>query len=202
MPVLEITQLRLTRLHPDDPALVETLSTVRDLLQTNSQFYACVEDPTIIYILGMWPSLEAHLAFLASPARDEILGPQQDMLEFQWTVHMELESMSSLPSYAPILAMERLSVQANYVDAFDQAAIRHVQVLQGSHQCEVALGWRIDAAAGSHEAIIFSGWTDAQAHVTFIARQQDPGNDNVTAAIEQYEELLVHHAKNLEREEA
>ncbi|KAF1849921.1 uncharacterized protein K460DRAFT_360771 [Cucurbitaria berberidis CBS 394.84] len=201
MPVLEVTQLRLKRLSADDPVLLHSLSVVRGKLHTNSQFYHCIEDPTLIYILGTWPSLEAHLDFLASPARHEILGPQENMLQFSWTIHIELDGMSSLPLDAPVLAIEILSVKGDYINAFNQAVMRHTQLLQGSHPFRVAHGWRCDMAAGSHEALIFSGWENAQAHVTFAAQEGHSDCDN--AAINgQYEEIQVHHATNLEREEA
>ena len=203
MSVLELTQLRVKGLSADDPALLQSLSVVRGQLHTNSAFYHCIEDPTLIYILGVWPSLEAHLEFLASPARDEVLGPQENVLQFCWTVHMKLEGMSSLPLDAPVLAIEILSVKGDCVDAFDQAAMRHTQLLLGgSHPFKVAHGWRCDAVAGSHEALIFSGWLNAHAHVTFTARQEGYGDGDNAAIAGQYEEIQVHHARNLERKEA
>jgi hypothetical protein len=174
MPVLEVTQLRLRRLSAHDPLLLESLSIVRGKLHTKSQFYTCIEDPTTLYILGIWRDLQQHQDFLASPARDEVLGPQEDMLDFQWTVHIEVEGMSSLPLDAPVLAIERLSVPEDCVDAFEQAAARNL---------------------GNNP--IISGWEHAQAHVSFTARQKRHGDREHGP----YEELLVHHAVNLEPKE-
>jgi hypothetical protein len=191
MPALEMTQLRLKGLTADDPALLQSLSTVRRKLHTSSQFYNCIEDPTLIYILGMWPSLDAHLKFLASPARDEVLGPQEDMLDFCWTVHIELDGMSLLPLNAPVLAVERMRVRGEHVDAVDQAVTRHTEEL---HPSKVAHGWRCDAAPGSHEAFLFTGCETAHAHAIFAIKN--------TAAIDnQYETMQVIHAWNLERKE-
>src|SRR5699024_7475874 len=105
--VLEVTQLRLRELSADDPALLESLSTVRAELQTGSHFYNCIDDPGLIYILGTWPSLNAHIDFLASPSKDHILGPQEKMLQFCWTVHVELGGVNLLPLDMPILVIER-----------------------------------------------------------------------------------------------
>ncbi|KAF2127276.1 hypothetical protein P153DRAFT_368588 [Dothidotthia symphoricarpi CBS 119687] len=197
MPVLEVTQLRLNKLRADDPTLLKNLSTVRDKLQTSSQFYSCIQDPTLLYILGIWPSLAAHQEFLASPAREEILGPQEEMLQFQWTVHMELDGMSSLPLDAPILAIERFSVDGSAVEAFEQAAMRHAQHGKGNHSFKVAHGWQCDATVGSHEALVFSGWESTQAHVPFATRQEG------SAAVEEgCRSILVHHAWNVERQSA
>jgi heme-degrading monooxygenase HmoA len=198
MPVLEITQLRLRGVLPDDTQLLHSLSLVRNKLQTKSQFYICIEDPTLMYILGIWRDLEQHLDFLASPARDEVLSPQEDMLEFQWTIHMELNSMSSLPLEASILALERISVEEDAVDAVDKAVARHAQQLLGSHSSRVTHGWRCDAAPGSYEIVIFSGWEAVQAHIAFSARQQNQSKSEHAAIVGQCEDLLVHHAWNLE----
>src|SRR4051812_38878765 len=97
MPVLEVTQLRLKGISAADQSLLDSLDAVRSILKTNSRFYHCIEEPSLIYILGIWPSLAAHRAFLDSPECHEILGPQEELLEFQWSLHMELDAMVSLP---------------------------------------------------------------------------------------------------------
>jgi hypothetical protein len=195
MPVLEVTQLRLKGILVADPALLENLSAVRNKLQTNSSFYSCVEDPTLVYVLGIWNSLAAHMEFLASPARDEVLGPQTDILGFEWTIHQELDAMTSLPLDAPILAIERLLVKEHCVDAFDQAVSKHASLLQDSHLAKITHGWRCDPPASSHEAVILSGWKD-QNYISFSAGQHKHGSN---ASIEgEFEEILVHHAWNLE----
>jgi heme-degrading monooxygenase HmoA len=201
MPVLEVTQLGLKGLSADDPQLLPILADTRDKLQTKSQFYTCLEDATKLYILGIWRDLKHHLDFLASPARDEILGPQENLLEFQWSVHIELDGMNSLPLDAPILAIERLSVEEGHVARFDQAAKQHVKHLQGSHPLRPAYGWRCDLMTGSREALLFSGWESVQAHITFSAQQQRQGDTDAATMSGHYETILVHHCKNLEREE-
>lgn len=199
MPILEVTQLRLKKLPTDGPELLRSLSIVRDKLQTNSRFYSCIQDPSILYILGIWPSLGSHLDFLASPARNEILGPQEDMLEFQWTVHIDCNGMSSLPLDAPILVIERLRVKECGIAALDQAATRHTQLLKGSSPFRVAYGWCIDADSQEPEALVISG-QDTQSHITFTTRQKRLGDNDYATFNGQYEELLVHHTRNLERE--
>ena len=190
MPVLEMTQLRLKRLPADDPALLQSLATVRDKLHTNSQFYNCVKDSTIIYILGVWPSLDAHLEFLASPERDEILGPQEDMLQFCWTIHVEIGGdMSSLPLDAPILSIERIRVQEGSTSAFGQSMKGHLQELQGSHHFKAAHGRWCDTTPENHEGLIFSGWPTVQAHVIFATKDD---------CDEQYEMIQIIHVRNLE----
>ncbi|PSN68877.1 hypothetical protein BS50DRAFT_326866 [Corynespora cassiicola Philippines] len=198
MPVLEITQLRLKGVSADEPAVLKNLSIVRGKLQTNSHFYTCIEDPALIYILGLWPDLDAHLQFLASPACEEVLGPQEHLLEFKWTVHMELDAMASLPLDAPVLSFARLSVDGESVAAFEQAASKDRQTLGGNPHPFVS-GWRCDGAPGTHEAVVFTGWETAQAHAAFTARQSD-GKDSAMCG--KYDFIVDHHARNLERREA
>jgi hypothetical protein len=198
MPVLEVTQLRLKRLSADNPELLHILSDVRDRLKTKSQFYICIEDPTTLYILGIWRDLKQHVDFLASPARDEVLGSQEGILEFQWSLHIELEDMSSLPLGAPILAIERLSVEEEHIGAIDQAAKRHVQHLQGN-PFRAVYGWRCDENFGSREVLIFSGCETVPAHVGLSTWQQNDEEPDSASISEHFKEVLVHHTKNLEQ---
>jgi hypothetical protein len=202
MPVLEVTQLRLKRLSVDSSQLLHILSDVREKLQTKSQFYTCIQDPTTLYILGIWRDLKQHLDFLASPTRDEILGPQESFLEFQWSVHIELEDISSLPLGAPVLAIERLSVEEGYVGAVDQAVkkhVQHVQYLQDNDPFRAAYGWRCDELFGSREVLILSGCETVQAHIGFSTRQHDNEEKCGASISGHYTEVLVHYTKNLER---
>ena len=196
----KLPSLRLKGVAADDPTVLRCLSAVRAELQTGSQFYNGIEDPTLIYILGIWPSLEAHKEFLASPAREEILGPQEDMLQFCWMLHMELDSMSLLPLDAPVLAIERMRVREDCIGTFDQAVTRHTQQHRGSHPFEVAHGWRCDTSPENHGAIVFTGWQTAQAHVTF-ATEKSYSDSGIAGIGQQYETLQVTRAWNLERKE-
>ncbi|CAI6338610.1 unnamed protein product [Periconia digitata] len=92
MPVLEATQLRLKGVGPEDVALIESLSSVRGILRTQSEFFSYVQDSSLIFILGLWPSLHAHREFLASPHAAAVLGAQEKMLDFESTVHMEFDA--------------------------------------------------------------------------------------------------------------
>jgi hypothetical protein len=113
---------------------------------------------------------------------------------------MELGGMSLLPLDAPVLAIERMRVRGDCIEAFNQAVITHTQQRQGSYPFKVAHGWRCDAAPGSYEVLIFSGWETAQAHVTFTANKSH-SNSGVAPTDGQYETMQVAHAWNMERKE-
>jgi heme-degrading monooxygenase HmoA len=201
MPALEVTLLRLRGFSANDPVLLQSLSTVRDKLHTHSQFYNSIEDPAEIYVLGVWPSLEAHLEFLASPARNDVLGSQESLLEFCWTVHVEMGSMDLLPLDAPVLVIEKLDFSGDRGDAYVQAVTDHVQKLRSSHRFKVAHGWRCDLSTGSHEALVFSGWDTAQAYVT-LTTKEDHTDGNIKANGGVYEKMKITLARNLEYKES
>jgi heme-degrading monooxygenase HmoA len=199
MAVLEIIQLRLRKVAADDPALIQSLSSVREKLRTNSQFYNCVKDPALIYILGIWPNLDAHQKFLDSPARDEVLGPQEDMLQFCWTMHVELDGMHTLPLESPILAIERLIFKKECMESVEKVVARYTQQLQRMNSFKTVYGWRCDAAQETHEALVFTGHGNAQIHSTFAAKGID---DNNTAMLnEQFETVQIILGRNLERKD-
>jgi heme-degrading monooxygenase HmoA len=198
MPVVEVTQLQLKGVAPSDPALLENLSSVRGILKTQSVFYSCIEDPALVFILGLWESLEAHHAFLASARAAEVLGPQESMLEFRWSVHMELDAMADLPLAAPILAIERRLVGDGDVDAYDKAAAIEKAVIRENSKHEVVSGWRVDAAPGVHEALLFTGWETAQDYAAFGARQTADHVDHQTATSATHEVLETYTACNME----
>jgi hypothetical protein len=206
MPILEVTQLRLKGCSAEDPKLLHTLSTVRERLQTGSQFYTSIEEPTKLYILGVWRDLKQHLDFLASPLRSEVLGPQEDTLDFEWSLHIEIEGRSALPLDAPYLVLERLRVKEDGVAAFEPAVTRHVQQIQGSSAFKVVHGWRRDAVPAINEVVFISGSENTRAQVSFTAQQTlsdsadavNRGEDEKTRRGE-YEEILLHHCRNLER---
>lgn len=199
MAVLEITQLRLKGVEVDDLALLESLSLVRGKLQTNSRFFSCIEDSSLVYIFGVWPDLDAHLEFLTSPARDEILGPQENILDFQWTAHLKLNAISPFLLDVPFIALERVNVNTNHIGAWNQDIDTHVRHLQQTDQLSVTHGWRCDLPTASHEAIALTRLTSLGPDVAFVGKPTalDPQSDDTGP----YRCILFHHARNIEQPE-
>ncbi|KZM20101.1 uncharacterized protein EKO05_0007544 [Ascochyta rabiei] len=197
MSVIEITQLRLKGLTVDEPELLKSLSLVRGQLRTNSRFFSCIEDSSLIFIFGVWPSLDAHLEFLASPARDEVLGPQEDILDFRWTVHLELDSASLLLLDAPFIAIERLNVDPGHIVAYDGVIKEHVRHLQKTESLKVTHGWRCDMPTGSHELVILTSSGSTRPHFTFADERIVPSHDSNNKGA--YQKISTHHAWNMER---
>lgn len=88
--VIELTALRLQPgTSPTSPLLLKVLQDVRTQLNSNSRFFHIVEEPSLIYLAGLWTSVRAHNNFLMSPSAEDVLKPQEDLLEWLWTVHVE-----------------------------------------------------------------------------------------------------------------
>lgn len=135
MGVLELTVLRTppSPTAPDRKAITKALQQVRTLLaekvhRTDSKFYIRLEEteetgeeaerkPLDIYILGTWPTIDQHVAFLNNAAlREEVLGPQEGMLDFVSGSHYaplhrsSSFSMLALPIDSPIMVLTLFSV--------------------------------------------------------------------------------------------
>ncbi|KAF3039180.1 hypothetical protein E8E12_006313 [Didymella heteroderae] len=196
MHVVEITQLRLRGVTANDPALLESLSQVRRKLQTDSHFFSCIDESSLIYIFGIWPSLDAHLAFLASPARDEVLSPQEAILNFQWTIHLELDAITPQLFDSPFLAIERFDVDAAKVEAYDQIVADHLRKLRCNDRglIGVTYAWRCDMPTRSHEAAILTTWSSDGDGSTKAGRRITLEHDDD----ESFRRILFHRAWNIE----
>jgi len=95
--VLEILRLASPDKSPlsNDPKILAALRAVRHNLKesvhnTDSRFYVRRDRPENIYVFGEWDSVAQHVNFMRSAAREEILKPQEGMLEFVGVVHVQM----------------------------------------------------------------------------------------------------------------
>ncbi|KAH7327115.1 hypothetical protein BKA65DRAFT_509963 [Rhexocercosporidium sp. MPI-PUGE-AT-0058] len=206
--ILEICQLKVKpNLSPSDPSLLSALSKARTEIKervhnTNSRFYQCIEDPTLIYILGIWPSLERHAEFLKSPEKSKILDSQEDLFNFGWILHMEIgdKGMDELPLDAPVLAITRLFMKDGdeHVKACEEIERKYRQIIaKGGRQWSVVDGWRIDCEQGKNEGVMITGWDGMDDHEVFT-KQTRKENPEYLSVAKHYEKMEVRHTKNME----
>lgn len=161
MGVLELTLLHLKPgTKPSDSNLLHNLRTIRTQLKTNSRFFVDTDSspqPTNLFILGLWPTLQAHHNFLASPERDEVLRPQEQQTAFQWSVHLEnVESMDNLPLDGKDLIIRRLvfsdgrDAAKAVIGAVESCVWRIV-----GRGCRVSFKERMNAEDGMREYFLF-----------------------------------------------
>ncbi|KIW05841.1 uncharacterized protein PV09_03045 [Verruconis gallopava] len=162
MGALEITLLHLkpgTEAAQD--SLLENLRSVRAQLNTNSRFYLDRGRPTSIFIFGLWPTMEAHKAFLASPECGRILGPQEAQTEFAWGLHVaDVSTMDDLPLDSKIMYLHLLEVQEAEEVALD-GALSHVlhkfERMVGDAGNPVVCKNALDAAPGNVGRCVIHG---------------------------------------------
>jgi hypothetical protein len=208
MSVLEILQLRIkSTLSPTDPSILTSLIQVRTSLRekvhnTNSKFYQCIEDSSLIYVFGLWPSLQTHHSFLSSHERPSVLAPQEDTLEFNWVIHIPLSSMDELPLDAPVLCIARLFLKPDegHVTRYERTVEKYREkVKQMTAPYRVVHVWRVDPEEGEKEGVMITGWRDVEAHPEAMKRLAgEGGNEDYATVGECYNGVDVKYARNLE----
>lgn len=170
MPTLEVLKLQLRPgFSANSPRLLGVLSEVRALVKTGSRFFTCIEDNSLLYILGEWSSLAAHRAFLSSPDREAVLKPQDDLAGFVWCLHVDMPGHMSevLPLDAPVLALGRVWIKPDQSsrDSFEKLVKKYrEEILMGSSSEKLFEGWRSDPEDGENEFVMISGWEGRADH--------------------------------------
>ena len=141
--------------------------------------------------------MEDHHSFLSSPLKTEILGPQEDTLDFVWGIHVPMTAAieEAVPLDAPVLAIARLVTKSEGGGkAGDVGALEEYRELTvgatGSSTWTVFGGWRCDAEEGKQEAVLISGW-ESEARCDAFKRRMSEEN-------EKYEGVSVVLAKDME----
>jgi heme-degrading monooxygenase HmoA len=202
MSVLEILRLRVKHgISPTDPAILSSLITVRSNLRskvtdTNSKFYQCVEDPSLIYVFGIWPSLEAHKAFLSSPSKSAILAPQDDLVDFNWMLHIPLSDMEDLPLDAPVLSIARMQPfgGGERLVEFTDVIEKYIRLATPWKRVD---RWRVDCEEGKKELVLLSGWESIDSHESFTSGVRRD-HSQYASAMGHLEKGEIKHARNME----
>jgi hypothetical protein len=210
MPVLEILQLKTKPdISPSNPSILKSLQTVRQSLAekihpTHSRFYRALEDPSLIYVLGLWPSIATHRSFLSSPLKASILSPQDDLLDFNWMIHIELDSIESMEELsvldAPVVAIARLHVKGGkHVIAHIEITGRYSGMLvERTKPWVVVEGWRVDGEVGKEEQVVITGWQEKEDHMAFGAGLREKYTD-YAGLRHHWEGFEANHMKDMEK---
>lgn len=206
MAILEICQLKIKpHLSQDDPSLLAALQKARTglrekVVDTQSRFYCCIEDPSLIYILGLWPSLNRHKEFLHSPHKAEILDEQDELFDFQWIIHTEIDGgLEVVPVQAPVMGIARLFIKEDGVAGYQAVVDKYGKVIEeGTKPYKSFAAWRVDCEDGKYEHLVITGWEKEGNHAAFTqkTRQEYPEYAGVR---ENYEGMDVKHVRHMER---
>ncbi|KAE8443685.1 hypothetical protein EG329_001457 [Mollisiaceae sp. DMI_Dod_QoI] len=206
MPILEICQLKIKpHLPQTDPSLLLALQKARTQLRekvvnTQSRFYRCIEDPSLIYILGIWPSLNRHKEFLASSHKAEILDEQDELFDFQWIIHTKIgdEGIEEVPIEAPVMGIARFFIKKEGVNVYQAIVDKYGRLRgEGTKPYKSVAEWRVDCKEGKYEHVVITGWENEGDHADFTKRmREDPEYKEVR---DNYEGMDVKHARDMER---
>jgi len=187
---MTVTELALLRLSPGttitSPCLRANLLHAENAMESSSTtrqpflFYHCVEDPSLIYLIGSWASVSAHMdIFIPSPTNQECLALMKDQLKVEWMFHLDL-GVGELPLREPVLAIGRHFIKDGMRDPFQTTFMENRKELDEyiGGQEKVVGGWRIDkdisdgeregeAGKEKEEFVLFTGWESKDQHWGF-----------------------------------
>ncbi|KAL5334211.1 hypothetical protein BJX70DRAFT_23933 [Aspergillus crustosus] len=196
MPVTELAHLHLKNNLPlTHPTNKTTATKLRAGIKAQAQYSNAdtylltqIEDPSHIYILGKWVSVEQHVQeWIPSARNQEIMGGLGDGVEVIWLQHVDLSVDSALggsgragaegderiPYSAPVVAIGRYFISSLDKAGFERtfAEMRHyLEEFQGPRK--VVGGWRVDKEVdekdeAKEEFVQFTGWENVEEHSSF-----------------------------------
>jgi hypothetical protein len=104
---------------------------------------------------------------------------------------LELKATNPLLLDAPFIAVKRLNVKADYAVTYNQDIQAHVRRVKLIDPLNVTHGWRCDALAGNHDAIILISPTYTGPHITSASGRTLLSRDGDVE--EAFQETQVHH---------
>ena len=135
-------------------------------------YYSQHEDPSLLYIIGSWPSAAMHWeSFIPSPENQELLSKFKDDVSVESMFHVEVEQ-SSIPLDAPVLAIGQHWITPSNNAGFEEAFEDNKHHLEHFSTRKLAGGWRHEkeesADGGQKDVfVLFSGWDDVDHHMKF-----------------------------------
>jgi hypothetical protein len=174
--------------------------------------YTQVEDPSILYILGSWPSRALHMnSFIRTPANAAIVTSLKPYVSFPASsVHHIALDPSLIPTSAPILAIRHHAISPHNLASFEEALDSVQHHLAHVSTRKMASGWQVEKAGsggaqgskpeelgdGSEVFVLFSGWDDMGHSEGFGESEKGREYEKVRAWIDEGG-LEVRHAKKV-----
>jgi quinol monooxygenase YgiN len=185
---MTITEVALLRLAPgvdaDDPTLRANLAEAKRVMEkyTGNTFYYFrqIEDPSLIYIIGEWESLDQHMNhFIPSADNQAMLDLLKAQVTVEWLLHAGV-SHANLPLPRSDAEMARalegetvISVGRHFVK--DDQKKEFQQVFEANKgylqdfitEGKLGGGWRVDNGDGKEEWILICPYTSFEQHLDF-----------------------------------
>jgi heme-degrading monooxygenase HmoA len=213
---MTVTELALLRLSPnvtiEDASLRANLLHAKAVMQdyTGRVFYYFqqTEDPTLIYVVGEWDTLDQHMdGFIPSEQNQALLETLKDSVSVEWLLHAdvphaELPLPRSDAERAKALRGESvISIVRHFVKpgakyTFQQTFESGKQHLQ-DYLTEGTMGggWCIDRDDGEEEWVLVCPYASVQQHMDFA---ETAGFEKYGRIREHIDRAEIKHAKLLD----
>lgn len=221
MPVTEFAVLSLSKPVTSDnstlpKAIIQNLKQAKAVLEYASgygfHYFQQIEDPSRVYTLGLWDSVAAHTAFIASPENQRLLELFKD--DLCWTGerkislwHLEgdiftLDPSSGLKSVftAPVVSCNRHFVSVDKKDGFVTKFQEVRDILEDyTKPLNIVGGWRIEKeefeGQEREEWSLFSGFSSVNHHMAFAETELFTKYKEIVAFVQGFD---VKHLKAIE----
>jgi hypothetical protein len=206
MTITEIALLRMVLgVTTADANLRSNLAHAKEVMQnyTGNTFYYFqqTEDPSYIYVIGEWQSLDQHLdQFIPSAENKLLLDLLKDQLTVEWLLHADVShSDLSLPKTRAemnnehereaVISLRRYFVKDGQKENFQASFNANKSYLQDfTTGGTVAGGWRIDKEDGKEEWFQICPCISVEQHFEFTK----------TEGFQKYAHAEIKHAKFLD----
>ncbi|OAQ98991.1 hypothetical protein LLEC1_04384 [Akanthomyces lecanii] len=178
---MTISEIGLLRLKPtaslEDPDIQKRLKDIKSHLSSFTghrfSYFRQIEDPSLLYLLGQWESLESH--YKGMHGSDEWKKGVMEMssyFEFQWMAHYDFHLDSLKPpsgddddddddSGAGVLEVHRFLMKTDSRANFDKHAQDVSKQATGEERNAVG-GWKVDSSKDNEEYAVVLVVDDAQ----------------------------------------
>jgi heme-degrading monooxygenase HmoA len=178
---MTITEIALVRLLPptsaDDVTLRSKLGHAKVVMEkyTGRKFYYLqqIEDPSLIYIVGEWDSLDQHMNdFIPSADNQAVLESLKTELTVEWLLHADTPH-ANLPfppktGASGVYSITRHFVKSGEKEKFMETFEANKHLLQEYvSEGTIGGGWRLDKEDGKEEFDLFIPWTEMEQHFAF-----------------------------------
>ncbi|KAK5049858.1 hypothetical protein LTR84_003976 [Exophiala bonariae] len=164
MAVIELAHVQLKDgITASDPDLLKNLKEVKRVIEDYSGlptlFFEQIDDPSVIFVVGAWPSKEKHEhGFDGSPQQAVILDLIKDQMGIDWMHYMNIDQ-KELPIHAPVLALTKATLP-KHVDraAFDQSMQKATHGIEPAQHGAIG-AWNIRKDIHEPDVRVhFGGW--------------------------------------------
>ena len=145
----------------------------------NFYYLHCIEDPSTIFVVGGWPSVQFHMEeWIPSSENQELLKLMEGKMDVEWMFHLDLDPKDRESLFGrKVVAVGRYVVKGgardDFMTVFGEIKRKLELIVRGENM--VKAGWRIDRGyvkgnedkreKGIEEFVSFTGWESVEEHL-------------------------------------